>query len=346
MITIALDAMGGDFAPRAPVEAALRAAGESLCRVLLVGDEEKLAAELAGKAPDASRTGSAIGAGIEIHHTPDRILMDESPAEALRKKPRASVRVAFDLARDGEAQAVVSAGNSGASMVAGKRALNTLQGIGRPAIATHLPHPRGQSVLLDSGANVDCKPGYLLQFAEMGAIYARIVLEAGQPKVGLLNIGNEAAKGNDLTRQAHQLLAGSSLHFEGNLEPKDLFRGRADVVVCDGFAGNLVLKTAEAAGANLRMLLRETIPGSLMARLGHRLMRGFFLDLARRTDYREVGGSLLLGLNGVGIVCHGASNPRTIYNGIRLAVQCVERRLVEEIGQGINGLSSQKSAPA
>ena len=180
----------------------------------------------------------------------------------------------------------------------------------------------------------------------MGAIYARIVLAAGQPRVALLSIGGERSKGNELTRQAYDLLSASSLNFQGNLEPKDLFKGRADVIVCDGFAGNLVLKTAEAAGANLRMLLRETIPGPLLARLGHRLMRGFFLDLARRTDYREVGGSLLLGLNGVGIVCHGASSPRTIFNGIRLAVQCVERRLVEEIGDGIHTPSGQKIASA
>ena len=338
MITIALDAMGGDFAPRAPVEAAVRAAAEIPCRVLLVGDAAVLEPELARQGHDPDR--------IRIHHSPEHVLMDEAPAEALRKKPRASVRMAFGLVKAGEAQGVVSAGNSGASMVAGKRELNTLKGIDRPAIATHLPHPRGQCLLLDSGANVDCKPAYLLQFANMGAIYARTVLETEHPRVGLLNIGNEAGKGNELTRRAHDLLVNSPLRFEGNLEPKELFKGRAEVIVCDGFAGNLVLKTAEAAGANLRMLLRETIPGSLSARLGHRLMRGFFLDLARRTDYREVGGSLLLGLRGVGIVCHGASNPRTLCNGIRLAVQCVERRLVEAIDHGIKGPSSRNIASA
>ena len=338
MVTIALDGMGGDFAPRAPVAAALRAAEELSCKVLLVGDIQALQPELARQPHDPER--------IQIHHTPDHILTDEAPAKALRKKPRASLRVAFELVKAGEAQAAVSAGNSGALMVAGKRVLNTLPGVDRPAIATLLPHPRGQSLLLDSGANVDCKPDYLLQFAGMGAIYARIVLEADNPKVALLNIGNEQSKGNELTRKAHGLLADSHLNFEGNIEPKDLFRGRADVIVCDGFAGNLVLKTAEAAGANLRMLLRESIPGSLLTRLGHRLMRGFFLDLARRTDYREVGGSLLLGLRGVGIVCHGASNPRSLFNGIRLAVQCVERRLVEEIDHGIQGPSSQNIASA
>lgn len=338
MITIALDAMGGDFAPRAPVDAAVRAAGELGCAVVLVGDRQILETELARQPHDPDR--------VRIHHSPQHVLMDEAPAEALRKKPQASVRVAFELVEAGAAQAVVSAGNSGALMVAGKHVLDTLSGIQRPAIATLLPHPRGHSLLLDSGANVDCKPDYLLQFAEMGAIYARIVLNAPQPKVALLNIGAENSKGNELTRKAHQLLSDSGLKFEGNLEPKDLFKGRVDVIVCDGFAGNLVLKTAEAAGANLRMLLRESIPGSLLARLGHRLMRGFFLDLARRSDYREVGGSPLLGLRGVGIVCHGASNPRTLFNAIRLAEQCVQRRLVEEMALGINGPPGQKSASA
>ena len=338
MVTIALDAMGGDFAPRAPVEAALRAVEDLACRVLLVGDETILAAELARQPHDPER--------VQIHHTPQHVLMDEAPAEALRQKPRASVRLAFELIKEGGAQAMVSAGNSGALMVAGKQVLNTLSGIQRPAIATLLPHPRGHSLLLDSGANVDCRPDYLLQFAEMGAVYARIVLGAREPKVALLNIGTEIAKGNELTRKAHGLLSDSGLNFEGNLEPRDMFKGRADVIVCDGFAGNLVLKTAEAAGANLRMLLRESIPGSLLARLGHRMMRGFLLDLARRTDYREVGGSPLLGLKGVGIVCHGASNPRTLFNAIRLAVQCVERRLVEEMAHRINGPPGQNSVSA
>jgi glycerol-3-phosphate acyltransferase PlsX len=338
MTVIALDAMGGDFAPRAPVEAAVRAVRELPCRVILVGDGQAIEPVLARHGHDPSR--------VWIEHAPQHILMEESPAEALRRKPEASVRVAFDLVKAGKAQGAVSAGNSGAMVVAGKLALDTLQGIDRPAMATHLPHLRGQTLLLDSGANVDCKPHYLLQFAMMGAIHARLVLEAAQPRVALLSNGVERGKGNDLARQAYGLLESSGLNFVGNLEPRDLFKAKADVIVCDGFVGNLVLKTAEAAGAETRVLLRESIAGSPIARLGHWLMRGFFLDMARRTDYREVGGSLLLGLRGVGIVCHGASNPRTIYNGIRLAAQCVERQLVGEIDRGINPPSGHKIASA
>jgi glycerol-3-phosphate acyltransferase PlsX len=320
------------------VEAALRAAREGFCDVVLVGDGAVLEQALKRRPYDTSR--------VRVVHAPEHVRSDEPPAEALRRKPQASIRVAFDLVKEGEAQAVVSAGHSGALMVAGKLALDTIAGIDRPAIATHLPHRRGTTVLLDSGANVDCKPRYLLQFARMGAVYTQTVLDREAPQVALLSNGSEPGKGNELTRQAFTLLEASDLLFAGNLEPRELLRGRADVVVCDGFVGNLVLKTAEAAGAHSRVLLKGSIGRSVLGRLGYLLLRGFFLDLARRTDYREVGGSLLLGLRGAAVVCHGSSSARTIQNGLRWAAQCAERGLVEKIDRAFERQADRHTASA
>ena len=337
MTVIALDAMGGDFAPRIPVEAALRIAREGVCNVVLVGDQEQLEAELdRHKSPRD---------GLRIHHTSEWIEMGESPVEALRRKRQASIRVAFDLVANGEASAAVSAGHSGAMMVAGKLALDTIPGIDRPAIATPLPHKRGVTLLLDSGANVDCKPPFLVQFAHMGAIYARAVLDTKNPQVALLSNGAEAGKGNELTRQAYALLEQEPINFLGYLEPKDMFRGKADVIVCDGFIGNLVLKTAEAASVEVRLLLKESTFRGPLTRIGFLLLRRFFLDLARRTDYREIGGSLLLGLRGGAVVCHGASNARTVYNAIRLATRCGEHGLTEALNQSLSGTGSPKTKP-
>jgi glycerol-3-phosphate acyltransferase PlsX len=325
MTVIALDAMGGDFAPRVPVEAALRLARETGCTAVLVGDAPLLEAELRRRA--RGRVPGRVG----IEHTPDALAADEPPTALLREKPRASVRVACELVAQGRAQAALSAGHTGALMVAARLALGTLPGIDRPAIATPLPLRRGMSVLLDSGANVDCKPHYLQQFALMGRVYARVVGGVAEPRTALLSNGGEPGKGNELTRQAYALLTGLP-GFVGNVEGRDLFRGKADVLVCDGFVGNLVLKTAEAADTQMRVLMKESIARSPLARLGALLLRGVFRELQRRTDYREVGGSLLLGLNGVALVCHGASNARTLFNAAQVAVRCVEGGLVQALG--------------
>jgi phosphate acyltransferase len=325
MITIALDAMGGDFAPRVPVQGALRAVRESDCEVVLVGDGARME-------PELRRAGRA-GERLHIEHTPEVLGNGDAPTALLREKPRASVRLACALVAQGRAQAVVSAGHTGALMVAAKHELGALPGIDRPAIATPLPLRRGISVLLDSGANVDCKPHYLLQFALMGQVYARVVGGIERPRVALLSNGSEPGKGNELTRAAYALLQGAlqqggGADFVGNVEGRDLFRGKADVLVCDGFVGNLVLKTAEAADAQMRLLTKEAIARHPLARLGALLMRGVYGEVRRRTDYREVGGSLLLGLAGVAMVCHGASNARTIFNAVRVAAQCVSGGLV------------------
>lgn len=323
MSTIALDAMGGDFAPRVPIEAALRATRQSSCEVVLVGDGAVLEPELRRRGAHTPR--------LHVEHTPEALSAGDPPTALLREKPRASVRVACALVAQGRAQAALSAGHTGALMVAAKHELGTLPGIDRPAIATPLPLRRGASVLVDSGANVDCKAHYLLQFALMGQIYARVVEGIGAPRVALLSNGSEPGKGNDLTRQAYALLDGHVAGFVGNVEGRDLFRGKADVLVCDGFVGNLVLKAAEAADAQMRLLMKESLARSPLAQLGALLMRGVFAELRRRTDYREVGGSLLLGPSGVVLVCHGASNARALSNALQAAERCVEGRLVEAL---------------
>jgi len=323
MTVIALDAMGGDFAPRVPVEAAVQATRETGCEVILVGAEEILADEL------RRRGNSEIK--IPIHHAPDCVEGHEAPTVVLKEKPGASVRVACALVKEGLADAVVSAGHTGALMVAGKHEMGALGGIERPAIATPLPLRRGQSILLDSGANVDCKPRFLVHFARMGQVYAKFVSKVDQPRVALLSNGGETGKGNELVRQATALLSRSFPGFTGNVEGRDLFRGKADVIVCDGFVGNLVLKTAEAAGVQIRVLLKDSLARKPLARLGYWLMQPVLRDLLRRTDHREIGGSLLLGLNGVAVACHGASNAATLVQAIGMAQDCLKGGLVDRL---------------
>lgn len=327
MTVIALDAMGGDFAPRVPVEAAVRAARESDCEVILVGAEDALEDALEH---EVGRLGLS-GLKIRIHHAPNRVEVHEAPTVVLKEKPGASVRMACALVKQGVADAVVSAGDTGALMVAGKHELGTVDGIERPAIATPLPLRRGQSILLDSGANVNCKPRYLLHFAMMGQVYARYVFGVEHPRVALLSNGRETGKGNELVRQTTALLSRSFPGFTGNVEGRDLFRGKADVIVCDGFVGNLVLKTAEAASLQIRVLLKDSLSRHPMARLGFWLMRSVLRDLLRRTDYREIGGSLLLGLDGIVMACHGASNAATLAQAIHMAQTCLKGGLVNQL---------------
>ena len=322
-LVIAVDAMGGDFAPRAIVEGVVRASRLGSNRYVLVGDEQRIAGELRRWRHDAHT--------VSIHHAPESISMEDSATAVLREKPRASVRVACELVRDGAAHATLSAGHSGALMVAAKHVFGTLEGIDRPAIATALPLRRGATVLIDSGANIDCKPHYLVQFARMGTTYAQRVLGVAAPRVGLLNNGAEPGKGNELARLAYDLLTREPISFVGNVEARDLFRGKADVLVCDGYVGNLVLKTAEAVGGQMRLLTRESLARSPLALLGYWLLRGLMNELSRRTDYHEIGGSPLLGLRKVALVCHGSSGARTIQAALGAAAACVEQDLVRGI---------------
>ncbi len=325
MSVIAVDAMGGDFAPRTAVEGAVRVVRESSLDVLLVGDGAQIE-------PLLSQQRVAVGR-VQLHHTPEFVTMTDAATVVLRDKPRASVREGCALLQQGQVQGLVSAGHTGATMVAAKHELGMVPGIDRPAIATRLPQRHGTAILLDSGANVDCRPQYLVQFARMGALYAQRVLNVSAPRVALLSNGGEPGKGNELVRQTHDLLRQwpESPHgprYVGNIEGRELFRGRADVVVTDGFVGNLVLKISEAAGSQVRLLLREGSGRTLWGRLGRLLLRGIFLELARRTDYREIGGSPLLGLQGVCIVAHGSSTPGAIANAVHEADRCVRADLV------------------
>ncbi len=319
---IALDAMGGDHAPRAIVEGAIHAARDFGVEPVLVGVPARIEAEL-----------RRVGAGalpVEIVEAPEVIEMHEHPAMALRRKRRSSIAVAVQQVREGRADAVVSAGHTGAAMGASQLYLGRIKGIDRPAIAAVLPTVGGRPVvLLDAGANVDCRPQHLVQFGQMGSIYAREVLGIPSPRVGLLSNGEEDIKGNDVTIRAAAIFRDSDLNFAGNIEGKDLFFGLADVVVCDGFVGNVVLK----CGEGLVMAIRQIFTAELRGWRGRLLalyllpLRGPARRIWGRLDYREHGGAPLLGINGVCIIAHGRSNARAIRNAIRAAMGAAKHQV-------------------
>lgn len=307
---IALDAMGGDHAPHVEVEGAVLAAKEYGSQVILVGDrnvvEKELSRHNAGNLP------------ISVRHASEVIGMDESPSKALRKKD-SSMRAAFDLVKNGEAAAVVSAGNSGAAMATAMFVLRKLEGVDRPAIATVMPTLKGACVVLDVGANVECKPSHLVQFAIMGDVYAQFILKKERPSVGLLSNGEEESKGTDVTRETHAILKQLPMNYIGYIEGRDIFAGNADVVVCDGFVGNVVLKTSEGLADAIGQMLKEEISKSALAKLGYLLSKGAFERFKKKVDYSEYGGAPLLGIDGVGVISHGGSTPKAIKNAIRVA---------------------------
>lgn len=307
---IALDAMGGDHAPHVEVEGAVLAAKEFGSQVVLVGETDKIKKEL-------SRY-EVNGLFISIKHASEVIGMEESPSKALRKKD-SSMRVAFEMVKNGEAEAVVSAGNSGAAMATAMFALRKLEGVDRPAIATVMPTLKGASVVLDVGANVDCKASHLAQFAIMGEVYAQFILKKDHPSVGLLSNGEEESKGTDVTRETNAILKQLPMNYIGYIEGRDIFAGKADVVVCDGFVGNVVLKTSEGLADAIGKMIKEEIIKSPMAKLGYLLSKGAFKRFKKKVDYSEYGGAPLLGIDGVGIVSHGSSTPNAIKNAIRVA---------------------------
>ncbi|OGQ63886.1 MAG: phosphate acyltransferase [Deltaproteobacteria bacterium RIFCSPLOWO2_02_FULL_55_12] len=324
---IAVDAMGGDHAPAVVVEGAIRAASELNIPIILVGDRARVEDELGRH--------NASAPNISIVHASEVVGMDESPAQAIRKKKDSSLRVCFDLVRSGEAGAVVSAGNSGAAMAAGMFLFKKIKGVDRPAIAVSVPTMKDQAVLLDVGGNVDCKPVHLFQFALMGDVYARYVLRKDRPRVGLLSNGEEEGKGNELTREAHAILKGSSINYIGYVEGRDIYHGEVDVVVADGFVGNVVLKLSEGLVEALTTMLKNEIMASLPARLGYLLSRGAFRNLKKKMDYAEYGGAPLLGIEGVCIISHGRSNAKAMRNAILRAHEYAKNRvnlhLMEEI---------------
>ena len=319
---VAVDAMGGDFAPDVVVQGAVEAVEEFGVSVILVGDERRLK-HILGRERIRDR--------ILTAHSEEVIGMDEPPSKAVRKKKRASIRVAFDLLKDGKAQALVSAGNSGATVLAGIVVLGKLRGVDRPAIAGVFPRENGPVVLIDVGANVDCRPTHLLQFAIMARAFAGSCLNIDDPKIGLLSIGEEGIKGNEQVRLARELLANSQLNFIGNVEGRDIFEGNVHIIVCDGFVGNVALKLSEGmAEAVKRMLnrnLRRSMRGRMALALGKREIGAF----EEKLDYERYGGAPLLGINGVAVICHGDSSPRAIKNAIKLASDYAQSRLVEKM---------------
>ena len=328
---IAVDAMGGDYSPREVVRGALDAARDGI-EVVLVGDRESILREL-GKDHQGS---------VEIVHTTEVISMGEHPAVAVRRKRDSSIVRSVELIKSGAACAFVSAGSTGAVMAAALLGLGRIKGIDRPAIASVLPGEKGGTVLLDVGANVDCKPKNLLQFGIMGHLYAEKILGIGNPGVGLLNVGEEDTKGNDLTLEAFLLLKEAGINFVGNVEGRDLFSGSVNVVVCDGFVGNVVLKAGEGLAMALMRMMKEELTRNWLAKMGTALTLPAMKEIRRRVDYAEYGGAPLLGVNGVVIVCHGSSTALAIKNAIRAAAEAVSCGLVGAIGENIDGRMLKK----
>ena len=320
-MAIAVDAMGGDSPLAVQIEAAVRAIRDFAIEVVLVGAEDQISKTLKQHSYDQHK--------LRIVNSTEIVEMNESPAQALRQKKNSSIRVAVDLVKAGEAEAIVSAGNTGASMAIAKFVFKSIEGIERPAIAALMPsvHRNHPFVLLDIGANTDCKPLYLLQFALMGDAYARTYLHLENPRVALLNNGEEEGKGYLELKETYDLLKQSTLNFAGNIEGKAMFRDRVDVVVCDGFIGNIALKVAEGTFDFVRSVLREEVKSSLLSKLGYLAMKGPFRALGERADYSEVGGAPLLGVNGVVIICHGNSKVHTFRNAIKHAQECAEQKL-------------------
>jgi glycerol-3-phosphate acyltransferase PlsX len=325
MLTIAVDAMGGDHAPKSEVEGAIRAATSLPVKVILVGLQDVIQRELEHH-PQAARL------PIEVHHASEVITMEDSAAKAVRTKKDSSIRVASRLMRDGLAQGVVSAGNTGAVMATAKMVQGMIRGVDRPALASALPSEKGTPVVvLDVGANVDSSPEMLAQFAVMGEIYSRTIFHNSSPRVGLLSIGEEEHKGNDLTKAAWPLLKNLPINFIGNVEGRDIFSGVADVVVCDGFVGNVALKVSEGLVDMIKSMLRESLEATVTRKIGYVLSRTAYKEFRKRVDYSEYGGIPLLGVKGASIICHGRSNANAIKNAIRVAAEFAEGRVQEKI---------------
>ena len=331
MITIAVDAMGGDHAPPAIVDGAVAAARYLDLQLSLVGAPAAIV-------PALERHADWRELPIRIVEAPDVVEMADAAAAA-RRKPGASIRVAADLVARREADALFSAGHTGATVLATHLAFGMIPGVDRPALATAIPTRARAAVLLDAGANVECRPHHLLQFALMGVVFARIGFGIERPRVGLLSIGEEATKGNDLTREAHRLLKAAPLNFIGNIEGREIYSGVADVIVCDGFTGNVVLKTSEGLVEAVEALLGDELRGTFSSQVGYLLSRRAFRRFRRRVDYSEYGGAPLVGLAGLAIVGHGRSSPKAVRNAIAMASRFAEGSFIQRVQQEIAAAS-------
>lgn len=333
MPTIAVDAMGGDHAPAEMVKGALRAAKVVRSEILLVGDKDRLQQHLPRR---------FLPRNLQVIHCSDVIGMEESPGPGLRRRDQASMVVAARLVNEGKAQAMVSAGNTGALHQIALLEIGRLKGVRRPALAALLPTERQPALALDLGANADSKPEYLLQFAYMGSTYASQVLEVVNPRIGLLNIGTEPSKGNHLVVAARELIeASSGLNFIGNIEPTGFFQGQADVVVCDGFVGNMMLKTAEAVSEFIMKRMRQAATSNARAKVGGALLRPSLRSLKQDISHTDHGGAMLLGLKGMVIKCHGRADSEALANGIRVAEQALARHVLASIAQSVSSVGSQ-----
>jgi len=316
--------MGGDDGPGTIIDGALVAARHLQIGLLLAGDRHVIAREL-------SRHPAAGALDLEILDTPEHVDMAEQASVALRRKPRASIKLACEAVRDGRAAAVFSAGHTGASVMAAITAFGRLSGIDRPALATIIPTRQEPAVLLDSGAMVECRPQHLVQFAEMGSAYARLAFGRPAPRVGLLSVGEEEGKGNELTRDAHQLLKSAPVNFIGNIEGRDVYAGETDVIVCDGFTGNVTLKISEGLVEAIESLLHAELQSTFGSQIGYLLSAQAFRRFRKRVDYSEYGGAPLLGINGVCIVGHGRSSAKAVRNAVTMAFRAVNEGLLEKL---------------
>lgn len=332
---IAVDAMGGDFAPKEIVAGAVKAALElkDLTSLVLVGQEEVIRQELKAYEP--------IPQKLLIRHASEVVGMEETPALAIRKKKDNSISRMMDMINAGEVDAAVSAGNTGAMVVAATLKLRTLAGIQRPAIATVMPTMGRPIVLIDAGANTDCSPELLAEFAVMGSVYAREILGQPSPVVGLMSIGGEDSKGNEITKEAFRLLSAAPVNFRGNVEGHDLFRGETDVVVCDGFVGNVVLKTSESVAHAIGSWLKKEFKANPLRILGALLLRGALKTIKKRMDPEMFGGAPLLGVNGVCIITHGSSSRTAIYHAVRVACESVGHHVNDRIIEEARKLSNK-----
>jgi len=337
---IAVDAMGGDFGPHVVVPGALQAARTGKAEIILVGDTDAINAQLARY--------DVKGLPVSVVHASQVVEMEEKPSEALRRKRDSSIQVACNLVREGNADGVISAGHSGATLACAMFTIGRAPGVERPALATFMPTERSHTVIIDVGANVDCKPFHLLQFGVMASVLAQTMLGRENPAVALLSNGEESGKGNHLVKETFDLLRRSSLNFVGNIEGRDLFTGNVDVVVCDGFVGNVVVKQAEGLASSLGRLLKGELRRGFFGKIGTMLALNALKRFSRLVDYAEYGGAPLLGLKGICLICHGASNSKAISSAVRMAARFVEMEanshLSKAVARNIDVAGSRRQA--
>ena len=337
VVRIALDAMGGDHAPQEIVKGALLAAAEYPIEVLLVGQEEVVRKELAA-------CGETTPKNLEVVDAREVVGMDDTAIAPIRRKRNSSIRICANLVAEGRADAFVSAGNTGATWTSARVVMGMIEGVSRPALAAIVPNSKGFTLLLDVGANVDAKPNHLREFAVMGHFYAQMLFGTESPRVGLLSIGEEEGKGNELTKEVFRVLKETGLNFIGNAEGRDVYNGNADVIVCDGFIGNVVLKASEALGEMITRTIREELMRNWRRKLGGLLARSAFDELKARMDYSEYGGAPLLGVKGGCIVCHGRSNAKAIKNAVRVARSFAMNHIDEKIQKLVGDLHAREHA--